>query len=59
MTVMKDGTRKENPKRKDRKPGSLKGRIWMSPDFNDPCPEIEEMFYVPDEDDLLFGDTKK
>ena len=44
---------------KDRKPGSLKGKMWMSPDFNDPCPEIEEMFYGSDSYALLFGDTEK
>ena len=32
-------------KRKDRKLGSLKGKIWTSPDFNDPDPEIEKLFY--------------
>lgn len=24
-----------------RKPGALKGRVWISDDFNDPLPEIE------------------
>ena len=32
-------------KSKDRTPGSLKGKIWISPDFNDPDPEIEKLFY--------------
>lgn len=27
-----------------RKGGQLAGKIWMSPDFNDPDPEIESMF---------------
>ncbi len=26
------------PKKFDRKPGRLKGQIWMSPDFDDPLP---------------------
>jgi antitoxin (DNA-binding transcriptional repressor) of toxin-antitoxin stability system len=33
-------------KRADRKPGFLKGRIWIGPDFNDPLPEdILRAFY--------------
>jgi len=24
-----------------RKPGALKGRVWISDDFNDPLPELE------------------
>jgi len=27
------------PERKQRRPGSAKGKIWISPDFNDPLPE--------------------
>lgn len=27
-----------------RKPGRLKGKIWMSKDFDDPMPDIEEAF---------------
>ncbi|MCY3973345.1 MAG: hypothetical protein OXF52_03995 [Candidatus Dadabacteria bacterium] len=43
----------QSPKRKDRKIGSLKGKIWISPDFDDPCPEIEEMFYGKKEEEDL------
>ena len=28
-----------------RKPGRLKGKIWMSKDFDAPMPDIEEAFY--------------
>jgi prevent-host-death family protein len=38
-----------------RKGGQLKGKIWISPDFNDPDPEIERLFY---EGDLLPGGVK-
>jgi prevent-host-death family protein len=27
-----------------RKGGQLKGKVWMSPDFDAPSPEIEELF---------------
>ena len=27
-----------------RKPGSLKGKIWVAPDFDDPLPELLEAF---------------
>jgi prevent-host-death family protein len=27
-----------------RKPGKLKGKIWISKDFDDPMPDIEEAF---------------
>ena len=36
-----------------RKPGSLAGQIWIGPNFDDPLPELEAMFYGDDEDDLL------
>jgi len=29
-----------------RKPGSLKGKIWIAPDFDDVDKEIEESFYA-------------
>ena len=32
-------------KRKPRKPGALKGKIWISPDFDEPDPELEALFY--------------
>lgn len=32
-------------KKPKRKPGSLKGKIWISPDFDEPDPEIEKLFY--------------
>lgn len=28
-----------------RKPGSMKGKIWISPDFDKPDPELEALFY--------------
>ena len=28
-----------------RKPGAWKGKIWMSPDFNQPDAELEALFY--------------
>lgn len=30
---------------KPRKPGSWKGKVWISPDFDDPMPELEDAFY--------------
>ncbi len=30
---------------KPRIPGAWKGKVWMSPDFNDEDPEINKMFY--------------
>ena len=29
---------------KPRTPGSLKGKIWVAPDFDDPLPELIEAF---------------
>ena len=37
---------KTKPKRV---PGSMKGQIWMSHDFDDPIPGVEEAVYGPDE----------
>ena len=35
--------------RKIRQPGSLKGQIWIAPDFDETPPEIIDSFYgVPD-----------
>lgn len=35
--------------------GTLRGKIWMAPDFDEPDPELEELFYngpiFPDERD--------
>jgi prevent-host-death family protein len=28
-----------------REPGCLKGKIWISPDFDEPDAEIEKLFY--------------
>ncbi len=28
-----------------RKPGRLKGKIWMSKDFDAPMPDFEDLFY--------------
>ncbi len=40
-----------------RVPGSLQGKIWMAPDFDEPDPELEDLFYngpiFPDESDSL------
>lgn len=37
-----------------RKPGRLKGKIWMSKDFDAPMPELEEAFEAAiNNDDLL------
>lgn len=30
---------KQTKKRPDRRPGQLKGKIWIGPDFDDPLPE--------------------
>lgn len=38
-------TRIEPPKRKRAKPGFLKGKIWISADFDAPDPELERLFY--------------
>ena len=35
----------EQRRREPRKPGSLKGKIWMSDDFDAPDPELEDLFY--------------
>lgn len=43
----------EQRRREPRQPGSLKGKIWMSDDFDAPDPELEDLFYngpvFPDE----------
>jgi prevent-host-death family protein len=45
-------------KKKPRKLGLWKGKVWMSPDFNDEDPEINSMFYdAPLTSDL--GSSKK
>ena len=40
-----------------RVPGAWKGKVWMSPDFDEPDPELEDLFYdgpiFPDEDNRL------
>ncbi|MBT3343698.1 MAG: type II toxin-antitoxin system Phd/YefM family antitoxin [Gemmatimonadetes bacterium] len=33
------------PPQKKRRGGQLKGRIWISPDFDAPDPELESLFY--------------
>jgi prevent-host-death family protein len=35
-------------KRKPRKPGDLRGQIWMSDDFDEPDEEIERLFGMRD-----------
>jgi prevent-host-death family protein len=32
-------------KKKARTPGAWKGKVWISPDFDDPLPEFEDAFY--------------
>jgi prevent-host-death family protein len=32
-------------KKQPRKPGALKGKIWMAPDFDEYDKEIEKLFY--------------
>jgi prevent-host-death family protein len=40
-----------------RVPGAWKGKVWMSPDFDEPDSELEALFYdgpiFPDEDERL------
>lgn len=40
-----------------RVPGGWEGKVWMAPDFDEPDPELEELFYngpiFPDEDKRL------
>ena len=40
-----------------RLPGAWKGKVWMSPDFDEPDPELEELLYkgpiFPHEGDRL------
>lgn len=35
----------EKPKPPKRKPGGWKGKVWISPDFDKPDPELEALFY--------------
>jgi hypothetical protein len=35
----------KEPKSLNRKPGALKGKIWISPDFDKVDKEIEALFY--------------
>lgn len=41
-------------RREPRQPGGCEGQFWMSPDFDDPIPELEEACWnpknLPDED---------
>lgn len=43
--------------RPHRVPGGWEGKVWIAPDFDEPDPELEELFYngpiVPDEDKSL------
>ena len=39
----------DKAKRTPRVPGSLKGQIWISDDFDDPDPEFEALFYGSDD----------
>ena len=45
---------RSGPSRSKRTPGSLKGRIWLAPDFDEPDQELEDLFnngaLFPDED---------
>jgi len=40
--------RYDDTERKPRKPGSLKGEIWISDDFDEPDEEIERLFGMRD-----------
>ncbi len=40
---------KTKPKRK---PGTAKGKVWISDDFNDPLPEFEKLFYGEGKDEF-------
>ena len=40
--------------RTQRKPGRLKGKIWMSKDFDAPMPDVIEAFEAGASDDELF-----
>ena len=35
------------PKKPKRKPGALKGSIWISDDFDDPLPEVDLFYNSP------------
>jgi prevent-host-death family protein len=35
-----------------RKPGRLKGKIWIADDFDAPMPDIEKLFYGNHDDEL-------
>jgi prevent-host-death family protein len=39
----------EQPAPPKRKPGAWKGKVWISPDFDEADKEIEAMFYGEDE----------
>jgi hypothetical protein len=38
-SVPESGEKKSKEQRLDRRPGALKGKIWIGPDFEDPLPE--------------------
>jgi prevent-host-death family protein len=40
--------RYDDPERKRRVPGDLKGKIWVSDDFDEPDEEIERLFGMRD-----------
>lgn len=39
-------------KRVKRKPGGWEGKVWIAPDFDETTPEILEMFYGNNDEDL-------
>lgn len=39
---------RHEPERQPREPGSLKGKLWMSPDFDEPDEQIERDFGLRD-----------
>jgi prevent-host-death family protein len=41
----------ETPKKGKRPLGLYKGQIWISPDFDDPDPELEKLFYGENDDE--------
>jgi hypothetical protein len=48
----------KKPPHPKRKPGAWKGKVWISPDFDKPDPELEALFYdSPIEPDGLSPDV--
>jgi len=58
--LLKTLEQKESPVQpgEGRQPGSAKGLIWMSPDFEEPLEEFEQTKNVPEEPRPYFGSAK-